>query len=248
MRMHTLVILAAGMGRRLGREAKPIKNIEGYGKPLRKTMELFRPYCDKVLVVVGYEYEKVMDEAESAALALDYKELLIVVNESYNSTNTAASLAIALEEVRGPVLVSNGDLVFFDKNKVRDLLDPYFGDAFRDSSWAATHRKDVPRDEDIKVWTEGTQIKSIGKKSGPYRFRFQCWGEAVGVYRFSEEFALAFRGIVKEGDFASKYYEDIVSKYCRKLEFLCAEVGDLVREFDTPEDVKEIEARLQMEK
>jgi len=103
-----VVILAAGMGTRLGRSLpKPLTELRDGRSILRRQLDgLAAVLRDdlEVTLVVGYQAEQIMGAAPEAAF---------VRNPDYARTNTSQSLRRALEESRpGGVLWLNGDVVF----------------------------------------------------------------------------------------------------------------------------------------
>jgi CDP-glycerol glycerophosphotransferase len=103
-----VVILAAGMGTRLGRKLpKPLTALRD-GRTIQRRQidalrEVFGPDVD-VTVVVGYRAKKVMRHSPDVRFAY---------NPDYASTNTSKSLLKALGTTRaGGVLWMNGDVVF----------------------------------------------------------------------------------------------------------------------------------------
>lgn len=105
----TVIILAAGLGKRLGRaQPKPLT-------PLRDGRTILRRQLDEIAtafsrpptiqIVVGFAKEQVMTAAAG--------EASFVYNEKFERTNTAKSLLRALRVAPpGDVLWLNGDVVF----------------------------------------------------------------------------------------------------------------------------------------
>jgi choline kinase len=107
MDLH-VVVLAAGMGTRLGRPfPKPLTPLRDGRSILRRQLdELTAALGDglRVTVVVGFKMDLVMEEAADASF---------VYNECYDQTNTSKSLLKALRlSPPGGVLWLNGDVVF----------------------------------------------------------------------------------------------------------------------------------------
>jgi choline kinase len=103
-----VVILAAGMGTRLGRSLpKPLTALRDGRSILRRQLDGLRAALREdldVTLVVGYKAEHVMAAAPEARF---------VHNPDYARTNTSQSLRRALEASRpGGVLWLNGDVVF----------------------------------------------------------------------------------------------------------------------------------------
>lgn len=103
-----IVILAAGLGSRLGRSLPKALTVLSDGRTiLQQQLDniryAFGPSA-KVTVVVGYKLDHVVDA---------HPRLSYVYNEQYDQTNTSKSLLRALRSSRrGGVLWMNGDVVF----------------------------------------------------------------------------------------------------------------------------------------
>jgi CDP-glycerol glycerophosphotransferase len=103
-----VVILAAGMGTRLGRSLpKPLATLDDGRSILQQQLDGIRSAFGpdtSITVVVGYESQQLMQAAP---------DLLFAYNPDFTSTNTARSLLRALRTSRpGGVLWLNGDVVF----------------------------------------------------------------------------------------------------------------------------------------
>ena len=105
--MHA-VILAAGEGSRLGETAdvpKAFTKLDGetlYGRQRR----VVDAYADAVTVVLGYQYERVIDDVGSARA---------VVVEDWADYENAESLRAALDGIDDDVLVLNGDILLTER-------------------------------------------------------------------------------------------------------------------------------------
>lgn len=103
-----IVILAAGMGSRLGRSLpKPLTALADGRSIMQQQHDNIRAAFGssaRITTVVGYRAEAIVD----AFPAVDY-----VYNDRYDQTNTSKSLLRALaKSPRGGVLWMNGDVVF----------------------------------------------------------------------------------------------------------------------------------------
>ncbi|WP_292834450.1 NTP transferase domain-containing protein [Microbacterium sp.] len=208
MTLHT-VILAAGMGSRLGRSLpKPLTEL-GDGRTIMAQQHdnIRAAFGDgaRITTVVGYRAEAVVE----AFPDVDY-----VYNERYDQTNTSKSLLRALKATgKGGVLWMNGDVVFDPRilGRAIELID-------RDQSFVTVNTASVS-DEEVKytVTAEGF-IRALSKtvRGGI--------GEAVGINyiaRADKRAFIAQLGRVDDQD----YFE-------RGLELAIAENGLLLEPLD----------------
>jgi choline kinase len=110
------VILAAGMGKRLGSSIpKPLTSLVN-GKTIMdfQVERLSRIVGVKnIIVVVGYKKEMIMGK---------FPQLSFVYNDAFAQTNTSKSLLLALKKVDDDVIWLNGD-VYFDAEVLGLLLN-----------------------------------------------------------------------------------------------------------------------------
>jgi choline kinase len=113
------VILAAGMGTRLGRPwPKPLTPLSDGRTIMRQQMDNLRAAFDdlRVTTVIGFKLELILEA---------FPDVGYVYNESYDQTNTNRSLLKALRQSSdGGVLWMNGDVVFDPMvlERVKDLI------------------------------------------------------------------------------------------------------------------------------
>lgn len=161
-----IVILAAGMGSRLGRSLpKPLTEL-GDGRTImgQQFDNIHQAFGRdvSVTIVVGYKFEHIVEAFPDAEF---------VYNERYDETNTSKSLLRALQASKdGGVLWMNGDVVFDPEALVRagDLVA-------RDHSFVTVDTAKVS-DEEVKYTTdERGLIRELSKtvEGG--------LGEAVGI-------------------------------------------------------------------
>ncbi|MEY2698475.1 MAG: hypothetical protein RL720_431 [Actinomycetota bacterium] len=204
-----VVILAAGMGSRLGRSLpKPLTELSDGRTIMQQQMENIRyAFGDDahITVVVGYKLEHIIEA---------FPDVNFVYNEQYDTTNTSKSLMRALRaSSTGGVLWMNGDVVFDPAALVRasELI-------VRDQSFVSVNTSSVS-DEEVKYTTtaEG-YIKELSKtvKGG--------LGEAVGInYISAKDKPVLLRQLTKVND--QDYFE-------RGLELAIEQDGVLVEPID----------------
>jgi len=113
------VILAAGMGTRLGKPwPKPLTPLSDGRTIMRQQMDnLTRAFDDvRIMTVIGFKLELILEA---------FPDVAYVYNENYDQTNTNRSLLKALRlTLPGGVLWMNGDVVFDPQvlERVKDLI------------------------------------------------------------------------------------------------------------------------------
>ena len=159
------VILAAGMGTRLGRPfPKPLTELaDGQSIMQQQVGKLLHAYPGvRVMIVVGFKRDLIMEAFPDVAFAY---------NEFYDQTNTSKSLLKALRlSGDGGVLWLNGDVVFDERilTRVQDRIDA-------ERSFVCVNTAAVG-DEEVKYTVDGDGfIKELSKTVTG------ALGEAVGI-------------------------------------------------------------------
>jgi CDP-glycerol glycerophosphotransferase len=203
MEIVNVVVLAAGLGTRLGRPyPKPLTPLADGRSILRQQLdhlrETFGPQV-QVTVVVGFKMGLVMEAAADDAS--------FIYNELYDQTNTSKSLLKALRLAPpGGVLWLNGDVVF-----VPGLLDELRTHIDAGHSFVAVNTDSVA-DEEVKYTLDDDgYVKELSKQV------VGGLGEAVGINFVNEEDrAVLIKHLDRCGD--QDYFE-------RGLETAIAEEG-----------------------
>jgi choline kinase len=161
-----VVILAAGMGTRLGRPLpKPLTELRD-GRSIMKqqfeNLELAFGTDFRVTIVVGFKLESIMERFPSATF---------VYNELFDQTNTSKSLLRALRaSADGGVLWMNGDVVFHPEvlTRVAPLIEA-------DHSFVVVNTSKVS-DEEVKYTLDNDGlIQDLSKQVD------RALGEAIGI-------------------------------------------------------------------
>src|SRR5882757_3926717 len=186
-----IVILAAGMGSRLGRSLpKPLTELSDGRTIMQQQFDNIHQAFGNdvnVTIVVGYKLEHIIEAFPAASF---------VYNEQYDQTNTSKSLHRALQASKdGGVLWMNGDVVFDPEVLVRvgDLVAA-------DRSFVSVNTAKVS-DEEVKYTTdaEGFIVELSKSVVGGL-------GEAVGInYISSTDKAALLRQLGRVGD--QDYFE-----------------------------------------
>ena len=161
-----VVILAAGMGTRLGKPwPKPLTPLADgrsiMAQQLENVSKVFGESA-RVSIVVGFKLEMIMEAHPNASF---------VYNENYDQTNTSKSLLKALRASHeGGVLWLNGDVVFDHRvlERVKDRI-------VSEKSFVCVNTSSVG-EEEVKYTVDSQgNIKELSKKV------HNALGEAVGI-------------------------------------------------------------------
>ena len=161
-----VVILAAGMGTRLGKPwPKPLTELSDGRSIMQQQMEnVHTVFGDKarITVVVGFKLEMIMEAHPTASF---------VYNEVYDQTNTSKSLLRALRASQeSGVLWLNGDVVFDHK-----VLERVADRIAADKSFVCVNTS-ATAEEEVKYTVDANgYIKELSKTVK------NALGEAVGI-------------------------------------------------------------------
>ncbi len=208
------VILAAGMGKRLGDLTKNNTKcmVEVNGVPLiDRVLTQFRPLgLSRVVIVVGYEGQKLMDyigHRYDDSLKIEYVE-----NPIYDRTNNIYSLALAREKLlEDDTLLVESDLIFDDALFSLILDNPYPNLALvaKYQSWMDGTMVRIDEDDNI--------VDFIPKKAFKYS-DIEHYYKTVNVYKFSRDFMekkyLPFLDAYCSALGNNEYYEQVLRVIC----------------------------------
>lgn len=220
-----IVILAAGMGSRLGRSLpKPLTELSDGRSIMQQQFDNIHQAFGNdvnVTIVVGYKLEHIIEAFPSASF---------VYNEQYDQTNTSKSLMRALRASKdGGVLWMNGDVVFDP-----EALERAAKMVAAEQSFVSVNTAKVS-DEEVK-YTVGAEgyINQLSKtvKGG--------LGEAVGInYVARDDKAALLRQLGRVGD--QDYFERGIELAIEQdqLRFEPVDISDLYAvEIDFAEDLE----------
>jgi L-glutamine-phosphate cytidylyltransferase len=220
------VILAAGMGTRLGTLIpKPLTSLVDEKTIMDYQVERLAEAVgiDNILAIVGYKKELVMEK---------FPELSFVYNHAYTQTNTAKSLLSALRKLDDDVLWMNGDVYFWPAVLQKLIASP--------TSAALVDTKKCG-DEEIKYTLnkQGTIVELSKQVQNGV-------GEAVGINLIKRQDLAAFCAeLEKVGpqDYFEKALENLTM--AGKLTLTPVQLDDLFcQEIDFPEDLESVRAHM----
>jgi choline kinase len=177
------IILAAGVGRRLGNcsDNKPKCMLEFDGiSLLRRHLSILNHYnISNIIVVTGYQADKIINEIACS-------ESSHITNTIYNPDFEKGSLNSLLIGLKG--LTSNESFllmdadVLYDHKIIQRLVKTKFGNCF------LLDQNFIPGDEPVKLCVRDGHLVDFRKKiDEDLEFDFQ--GESVGFFRFTAETA-----------------------------------------------------------
>ena len=193
------LILAAGMGRRLGEKTrnntKCMIEVNGVKLIDRVLSQLKSQNIDRVVIVAGYCRESLI-----AHVGDDYEGIPInwVINPIFDKTNNIYSLALAKDElVKDDTLLIESDLIFDDTMFEMILSDPYPNLALvaKYETWMDGTMVRIDNDNNI--------VNFVPKKAFNYD-EVDSYYKTVNIYKFSREFS-------------ERVYVPFLDAYCRVM-------------------------------
>lgn len=179
------IILAAGMGRRLGEytrnNTKCMVKVNGVRLIDRLLTQLSSLNLNKVVIVTGYEGKKLREYVGPVykGLAIEY-----VNNPVYDKTNNIYSLSLAREQLQADdTLLIESDLIFEDSlfPMIMDCLDPNVALVAKYESWMDGTMVRIDDDRNI--------VNFIPKKAFKYS-DIDSYYKTVNIYKFSRDFSV----------------------------------------------------------
>ena len=203
------IILAAGMGKRLGEftkeNTKCMVEVNGVRLIDRVLKQLSTLNLSRVVIVVGYEGQKLMDY-----LGDNYHGMRIeyVNNPIYDKTNNIYSLALAKEQMQeDDTLLIESDLIFDDKMFSLILENPY---------------PNLALVAKYETWMDGTMVciddeNNIVNFVPKAAFRYEevdKYYKTINIYKFSKEFSktkyVPFLEAYSKAVGNNEYYENVL--------------------------------------
>tara|TARA_S200000501_G_scaffold354685_1_gene375615 strand:+ start:1511 stop:2191 length:681 start_codon:yes stop_codon:yes gene_type:complete len=162
------IILAAGIGSRLGRpHPKPLTVLSTGETILARQIRYLSKLIgeDNIIIVVGFKKDLIMEA---------FSNQLYVYNNIYDTTNTSKSLLCALKKVKNEdVIWLNGDVVF-DENVLNPIIN------FNGSCMAVNTHSVAEEEVKYNVFEDGS-INQVSK------VLTNGLGEAVGINKIKKE-------------------------------------------------------------
>ncbi|MBV9549263.1 MAG: phosphocholine cytidylyltransferase family protein [Alphaproteobacteria bacterium] len=228
----TAILLAAGVGRRLGQDGPKILARVGDQTLLtRHLRNLTAEGISEIVITVGYQGEAIDRAVEEAGFS---RQVRLVENARYRE-GSLLSLWCHRQTLRAgrPVLVMDGDVLYDRRLLARLIKAP--GEAV-----LLVDRVLEPGDEPVKVCFRGDTIVDFRKMpEQPHDWH----GESVGFFKFSAAMAASLADCcearVQNGESLTEYEEAIRDLILKDpAAFHACDIGDLPwTEIDFPEDL-----------
>jgi len=178
------LMLAAGMGRRLGRHTQTITKcmLEVGGKTLieRTADALKEAGIHRFVIVVGWEGEKLIQFIQTHITDMEFE---FVYNKDYADTNNIYSLYMAREQLaQDDTILLESDLVY-DKELIRKMVEA------PQKNLVAVAKYEQWMDGTVTTLTPEGYIQDFVEKKN---FSYQDAGtyyKTVNIYKFSKEFS-----------------------------------------------------------
>ena len=193
------IILAAGMGRRLGKltndNTKCMLQVNGVRLIHRILDSIYETGIRKVVLVVGYKAENV-----KSLIGDEYRgmEIVYVENSVYDKTNNIYSLFLAREYLTADdTILLESDLIFESRILTKIINDPYPTLALVDKYESWMDGTVVTLDEDNNI------VEFLTKDKFKYS-DINSYYKTVNIYKFSKEFS-------------ATHYVPFLEAYCHAL-------------------------------
>ena len=204
------IILAAGMGKRLGKltnsDTKCMLEVNGVKLIDRALEALEHAGITKLCIVIGYKGSRVQEYLGIRRGAID---ISYVENSDYSRTNNIYSLLLASEFLTSDdTILLESDLIF-EKEVIKDLVeDP---------------RENVVLVDKFQTWMDGTVISFNGEgvvdkfysKKEQASLVIQDYYKTVNIYKFSAKFSkdtyVPFLESYCKSVGLNEYYESVLS-------------------------------------
>ena len=203
------IILAAGMGKRLGEltkaNTKCMVKVNGITLIERVLRQLDLLDLNRIVLVIGYEGQKVRDYVSTLEIntKIEYVE-----NKVYDKTNNIYSLALAKQQLQeDDTLLLESDLIFDSK-----MLDLILNNEYPNLALVAKY----------ETWMDGTMVCIDGEndivnfvtKDAFQYDSIENYYKTVNIYKFSKQFSISkyvpFLDAYIKAVGNNEYYENVL--------------------------------------
>ena len=203
------IILAAGMGKRLGEltkgNTKCMVEVGGVRLIERALRILDRKQLSKIIMVVGYQHENLIQFVETLGIQTPVQ---FIINEIYDKTNNIVSLSMAKEYLmQEDTLLLESDLIF--EERLIDLLLEDSRDTLalvdKFENWMDGTCIVVDEEDNITDFIPGKLLRYSEKES---------YYKTVNIYKFGAQFSrqiyVPFLEAYAKAMGNNEYYESVM--------------------------------------
>ncbi len=245
------ILLAAGRGGRLGPLAAqgPKCMVEFEEEPLLKRTLRGLVSCgvQEIIIVVGYQKEKILALLDSEQKLLSGTKVILVENPDFTKGNIV-SLWSSASYFDSDLLIMDAD-VYFEFPLLKRLLDSPLKDCFLlDDSFQNTGEEVVLMTRQGRVLDLAKTPPVVSEVEPSLPVGYDLLGESVGFLKLSQQNAALLKEILQEmvtAGLVQSEYEQAYQRLLQKIWVGYETVGNLFWiEIDFPEDLQKLHAKL----
>ncbi|KUO42676.1 MAG: hypothetical protein APU95_03085 [Hadesarchaea archaeon YNP_N21] len=224
-----VIILAAGVGKRLGKVSKPMLRFGRKTLIERNIRNILETGLKNITVVTGYLEDKVKKTVKEK---FSRANIRFISNPAYDSSGSGYSLLLAERIFR------NNDFIFMDADILYDERILNFLLNCSHENVALVDPRSGFKGEEVSVFAREDRVIGLGKDM---RYPELYAGEAIGMYRFSKSAGAALANELKamlEKRGRNVEYEDVLDLLAKQVSIYPRRIPPLPWiEIDTEEDM-----------
>jgi choline kinase len=223
------IILAAGVGKRLGRVSKPMLRFGGKTLIERNIQNILETGLKNITIVTGYLEDKVKKTVKEK---FSRANIRFISNPAYDSSGSGYSLLLAER------IFSKNDFIFMDADILYDERILNFLLNCSHENVALVDPQSRFKGEEVSVFAKEDRVVGLGKDM---RHPELYAGEAIGMYRFSKLVGIPLADELKtmlEKRGKNVEYEDVLDSLAKRFSIYPRRIPPLPWvEIDTEEDM-----------
>ncbi len=233
--MRRAVILAAGMGRRLGLSyPKALLHLGGKTILERAIYILYKQNIRDIAIITGYREDRLRRYVSDLKWLPPDVKIVCLLNNRYSETNNIYSLWLAKKFFADNSFVLINSDVLFHSSILTLLLN-----SEHETALLLDDSKGLGLEE-MKVTLDSSGlVKGIDKEIDPKRAN----GEYIGIAKFGGDSVFVLSrtlDLMIRQDYVNLFYESALQLMCKEVDIYAVSTQQLPWiEVDTPEDLKE---------
>jgi 2-aminoethylphosphonate-pyruvate transaminase len=224
-----VIVLAAGVGKRLGRVSKPMLRFGGKTLIERNIQHILETGLKNITIVTGYLEDKVKKTVKEK---FSQANIRFISNPAYDSSGSGYSLLLAERIFR------NNDFIFMDADILYDARILNFLLNCSHENVVLVDPQSGFEGEEVSVFARENRVVGLGKDM---RYPELYAGEAIGMYRFSKSAGRLLANELKtilEKRGKNVEYEDVLDSLAKQVSIYPRRIPPLPWiEIDTEEDM-----------